>query len=55
MLLLQKKATITIAYKKTKNLKELCLTADLIIVAVGKVNLITKDMVKKVLWLLMLG
>ena len=47
MLLLQKEATITIAHKKTKNLKELCLTADLIIVAVGKVNLITKDMVKK--------
>ena len=47
MLLLQKEATITIAHKKTKNLKELCLTADLIIVAVGKANLITKDMVKK--------
>ena len=47
MLLLQKNATITIAHKKTNNLKELCLTADLIVVAAGKINLITEDMVKQ--------
>lgn len=45
-LLLSKGATVTIAHKKTQNLKELCQQADLLVVAVGKPNLITKDMVK---------
>ncbi|MGL4394167.1 MAG: bifunctional 5,10-methylenetetrahydrofolate dehydrogenase/5,10-methenyltetrahydrofolate cyclohydrolase [Brevinema sp.] len=46
-LLLQKNATVTIAHKYTKNLKELCLNSDLIVSAVGKAHLITKDMVSE--------
>lgn len=45
--LLERGATIQIAHKLTKNLKALTKQADLIVVAVGKPNLITKDMVKK--------
>ena len=44
--LLNENATVTIAHSHTKNLPELCLKADIIISATGKVNLITKDMVK---------
>ena len=47
MLLLQKNATVTIAHSKTKNLKELCLNADLIVSAVGHPKMITADMVKE--------
>lgn len=39
-------ATVTLAHSYTKNLKELCLLADIIISATGIVNLITEDMVK---------
>ncbi|MEG0794690.1 MAG: bifunctional 5,10-methylenetetrahydrofolate dehydrogenase/5,10-methenyltetrahydrofolate cyclohydrolase [Bacilli bacterium] len=44
-LLLNKNATITVAHSKTTNLKELTLSSDIIITAVGKPNFITKDMV----------
>lgn len=40
-------ATVTVAHRYTKNLKELCLQADLIIVAIGQPKLITADMVKE--------
>lgn len=40
-------ATVTLCHSHTKNLKEICLTADIIISAVGKPGLITADMVKK--------
>jgi methylenetetrahydrofolate dehydrogenase (NADP+)/methenyltetrahydrofolate cyclohydrolase len=40
-------ATVTVAHRKTKDLKEITKTADILISAVGKPNLITKDMVKK--------
>ncbi len=40
-------ATVTLAHSRTKNLKELCLTADILIVAVGKPRFITADMVKQ--------
>lgn len=40
-------ATVTIANRHTKNLKSLCLAADMIIVAVGKPKLITADMVRQ--------
>lgn len=40
-------ATVTIAHSKTKNLKELCLLADVIIAAIGKPKFITSDMVKE--------
>jgi len=40
-------ATVTIAHSRTKNLKELCLTADILIVAIGKTEFVTADMVKQ--------
>jgi methylenetetrahydrofolate dehydrogenase (NADP+)/methenyltetrahydrofolate cyclohydrolase len=40
-------ATVTIAHSLTKNLAEITKTADILIAAVGKPKLITKDMVKK--------
>lgn len=40
-------ATVTICHSKTQNLKQICLSADIIIVAVGQPNLLTKDMVKQ--------
>ena len=40
-------ATVTIAHSRTKNLKELCLSADILIVAIGKTEFVTADMVKK--------
>ena len=45
-LMLNCNATVTVCHSKTKNLKELTLNADIIIVAVGHPNLITSDMVK---------
>ncbi len=46
-LLLKENATVTIAHSKTQNLKELCLTMDVIVCAVGKPKTITEDMVKE--------
>jgi methylenetetrahydrofolate dehydrogenase (NADP+)/methenyltetrahydrofolate cyclohydrolase len=46
MLLLDHDATVTIAHSKTHNLGEVTREADILVVAVGKVNLITSDMVK---------
>lgn len=46
MMLMQRNATVTICHSKTKNLKEFCKMADVIVCAVGKTNLITDDMVK---------
>jgi methylenetetrahydrofolate dehydrogenase (NADP+) / methenyltetrahydrofolate cyclohydrolase len=40
-------ATVTIANKHTANLKEICLQADILIVAIGKPQFITVDMVKE--------
>jgi len=40
-------ATITVCHKNTKDLKEHTKKADILIVAVGKPNLITEDMVKE--------
>ena len=45
-LLLGENATVTIAHSRTRNLKEIALTADIIIAAVGRANLVTGDMVK---------
>ncbi|MCM1035488.1 MAG: bifunctional 5,10-methylenetetrahydrofolate dehydrogenase/5,10-methenyltetrahydrofolate cyclohydrolase [Paludibacter sp.] len=49
MLLMQKhlggNATVTLCHSYTQNLKEICLTADIIIVAVGHPGLLTADMV----------
>lgn len=46
MLLLQKDATVTICHSKTDDLKKVCRTADILVVAIGKPKFITKDMVK---------
>ena len=45
-LLLNLNATVDICHIYTKNLKEHTLKADILVVAVGKANLITEDMVK---------
>ena len=47
MLLLHRNGTVTICHSKTKNLKKICKTADILIAAVGKAKFITSDMVKK--------
>jgi len=46
-LLLNASATVEICRSSTKNLKEHTLRADLIVVGVGKINLLTEDMVKE--------
>ena len=45
-LLLRENCTVTITHSKTKNLKDECLKADILIAAVGKANLVKKDWVK---------
>lgn len=40
-------ATVTICHSRTKNLKEMCLQADIIVAAIGKPKFITEDMVKE--------
>lgn len=47
MLLLNANATVTICHSKTRNLKEVCKTADILVSAVGKPKFVTKDMVKE--------
>jgi methylenetetrahydrofolate dehydrogenase (NADP+)/methenyltetrahydrofolate cyclohydrolase len=39
-------ATVTICHSRTKNLKEVCRRADILIVAIGQVEFVTADMVK---------
>ncbi len=39
-------ATVTICHSRTKNLKEICLQADILIVAIGQKEFVTADMVK---------
>lgn len=46
MLLLHKNGTVTICHSRTKNLKDVCSTADILVAAVGKANFVTADMVK---------
>lgn len=46
LMLLDKNATVTICHSSTVNLKEITLQADVIVAAVGKINILTKDMVK---------
>jgi|TARA_B110000263_G_scaffold139184_1_gene120690 methylenetetrahydrofolate dehydrogenase (NADP+)/methenyltetrahydrofolate cyclohydrolase len=40
-------STVTIVHSKSKNIKEICLKADILIVALGIANFITTDMVQK--------
>lgn len=46
MLLLAKDATVTICHSKTRNLKELCAAADILVAAVGREGFVTGEMVK---------
>jgi len=47
MLLLHKNGTVTICHSRTKNLKEICLGADILVAAVGRPKFVTEDMVKE--------
>lgn len=47
VLLLRENATVTVAHSKTKNLKEVCKRADILVVAVGKPKMITREYVKE--------
>ncbi len=46
-LLLQENATVTVVHSKTKNIKEICRTADIIVVAVGKAQLINANWINE--------
>ena len=46
LLLLNANATVTICHSKTKNLKEICKNADILVSAIGKPKYVTADMVK---------
>lgn len=47
MMMINEGATVTVCNSKTKNLREICLSADILISATGKAGLIKKDMVKQ--------
>ncbi len=47
LLMLRENATVTIAHSHTKNLKEICRNADILIIAIGKREFITGDYVKE--------
>jgi len=40
-------ATVTLVHSRTKNMKEICASADILIVAMGKPEFVTADMVKE--------
>lgn len=46
MLLLNADATVTVCHSKTRNLKEICSTADVLVAAIGRAKFVTADMVK---------
>lgn len=47
LLLMRENGTVTIAHSKTKNLKEVAKRADILVVAVGKPKMITREYVKE--------
>ncbi len=47
MLLLHANGTVTICHSKTRNLKEICSEADILVAAIGRANFVTADMVKE--------
>ena len=53
--LLNKNATVTVCHSKTKDLKEVTKEADILVVAIGRANFITKDMVKENAVVLVVG
>lgn len=46
LMLLEENATVTIAHSRTQDLKAVCRDADILVAAVGKPEMITKEMVK---------
>lgn len=46
MLLLEKNGTVTICHSRTQNIGEICRSADIIVVAVGRAGFLKADMVK---------
>lgn len=47
LLLLAENGTVTVCHSKTKDLKEVCRRADILVVAIGRTDFITADMVKE--------
>ena len=47
LLLLAENATVTVCHSKTENLKEVCKRADILVVAIGRPDFVTADMVKE--------
>ena len=47
MLMLRENATVTVCHSRTKNLKEVCKRADILIVAIGKPKLIDSSYIKE--------
>jgi 5,10-methylene-tetrahydrofolate dehydrogenase/methenyl tetrahydrofolate cyclohydrolase len=46
LLMVKRNATVTICHSRTKNLPEICAEADILIAAVGRVEMVKKDWVK---------
>ena len=47
LLLLAENGTVTVCHSKTRDLKEVCKRADILVVAIGKADFVTADMVKE--------
>ena len=47
LLLLAENGTVTVCHSKTHDLKEVCKRADILVVAIGKADFVTADMVKE--------
>ena len=47
LLLLERNGTVTVCHSKTKNLSEVTKNADILVVAIGRANFVTADMVKE--------
>jgi methylenetetrahydrofolate dehydrogenase (NADP+)/methenyltetrahydrofolate cyclohydrolase/formyltetrahydrofolate synthetase len=45
-LLMHHDATVTVCHSQTKNIPDICRTADILVVAIGKAKFITKEMIK---------
>lgn len=47
LLLLSENGTVTVCHSKTRDLKDVCKRADILVVAIGEANFVTADMVKE--------